>query len=101
VQLDGVPQGSQPALWWFRLPPRKRLFEGGDIQPAGRIRPPLERVRRHVEEAVWLRESVAEVVKHMAQVRACLRLGRVGPEQEGEMLSRLRGGAVEQEVSEE
>src|SRR5262245_43680365 len=37
----------------------------------------------------------------MAQVRACLGFRRVGPEQECQMLTRLRGVPVEEEVGQE
>jgi hypothetical protein len=81
--------------------PRQRVLELGDVQPERRHGPPLQRARRHVEEPVGLRQRPPQVVEHVAQVRPRLTLGRVGPQQEREMLPRLRRVAVEQQVREQ
>ena len=99
VELDGIAQPGD-ALRRARCPFHrdKQGLEGGDIEPAGRLYPPLQGTRLHVEEPISLRQGMAEGMQHVPQVRARLGLGRVRPEQKGEMLAWLRRITVEQEV---
>lgn len=78
-----------------------RRLERVDIEPAGQIRPPAERVRRHLEVLVEGGQGAPEGVEDVAQVRPRLRLCRVGPEEEREVLSNLGCLAMEEEVGEE
>ena len=54
-----------------------------------------------IEEVIGLGEGASQVVQHMAQVGAGLRLGRVRPEAERDLLPRLRRVPMDQEVGEE
>jgi hypothetical protein len=54
-----------------------------------------------LKQAIGLREVMAEIVEHVAHVGPGLSLGRVRPQQKGEMLARLRCVPVEQEIDEE
>jgi hypothetical protein len=101
VQLDRHPQGVDGAVVGLALRPRGGLLEGGDVQPAGRVRPPPQRPLGHLQEPVRVGQRAPELVEHVAQVRAGLRLGRVGPQQERQPLPRLRRVPVEHQVGEQ
>jgi hypothetical protein len=81
----------------LRLPAGRVALEqqaGGDAGQAGCPRADLDQVIR-------VRQGTAQVVQDLAQVRVRLALGRVGPEQERQALTRLRSVTVEQQVGEQ
>jgi hypothetical protein len=72
-----------------------------DVEPDGRVGPPLQRARRDVEKAIRIGQGATQGVEQVAEIRARLRLGRIGPEQKGETLARLRRVPMEEEVGEQ
>ena len=77
------------------------FFERGNIQPAGWIAPPLHRQVICGQEAVRIRQIVAQAMPEVAEIGAGLLLGGVGPEDEGELLAGDRGVAMKQQVGEQ
>jgi hypothetical protein len=79
----------------------ERVLERRHVQPRRRVRTPLQRARRHLEVAVGVRERVPQGVQDVAQVRAGLRLARIRPEHERQVLALDRRSAMQQEVGEQ
>ena len=78
-----------------------RGLEGGDVELEGRIDAPAGGPRVREEEALRLGQRVAQLVEDLPEVVAGLRLARVRPEGEGQVLAKLRRVAVEEQVAEE
>jgi hypothetical protein len=76
-------------------------FKMGDVQGHRRLRLPSNFLSIDVQEPIGLGERVPEIVQQVAQVGPGLPLGGVGPEKEGEMVTRVRGVSVEQEIDEQ
>jgi hypothetical protein len=91
VRLDG----------FLEAPLGKRPLELLDVEPQRDVRAPLKRPRPDVDQAVGFGQRTPEVVEHLAEVRLGLALRRIGPEHEGQALTRLRRVAVEQHVREQ
>jgi len=72
-----------------RLSERECLLECRNIQVEGRESVPMQGVRVCSQEVLHRRKGLAQLMEQLTQVRACLSLGGVGPEQKGEMLARL------------
>jgi hypothetical protein len=101
VELDRFPQIGEGVARGCRLHPRHRLLEGGDIEPERSARPPLQRPRRRLEVPVGIGQGPSQVMEQVAQIGPRLRLGRVGPEAEGELLPRLRRLPVQHQIGQE
>jgi hypothetical protein len=86
---------------FFELPGGHRPLELLDVQPQRRIRAPPQCPRPDLDQVVRVRQGTAQVVQNLAQVRVRLALGRVGPEQKRQALTRLRSVTVEQQVGEQ
>jgi hypothetical protein len=76
-------------------------IERGNIQPDWHRGVPLDGPRLHIEVPIGIGERPPEVVEYVSEIRASLRLGGVGPEAEGDVLARLWGVLVEDEVGQE
>jgi hypothetical protein len=100
VQPDGLPQRGHAAVG-VDVGAAEGVLEGGHVQPERPLRAPVQRPRGHLEEPVDLGKGPAEVVQDMAKIRARLRLGRVGPQQERQAPAGLRRIPVEQQVGEQ
>ena len=100
VQLDRFLERGELAI---RVPlrPRDRRLEGRDVEPDGRIGPPLQHAWRDVEEPVDIRQRVSQVAEDVAEIGPRLGLGRLGPEEEREPLPRMRRVPAEEEVGEQ
>jgi hypothetical protein len=101
VGLDGIPERRESISRGRGRRSGERLLECVDVEPEIGVRPPAERPLSNFEVAVGVGKSPPEVVENVAEVRPSLRLGRVGPEEEGEALARLGRISVEQEIGEE
>jgi hypothetical protein len=58
----------------------------------------LKRPPPDIDEAVSLGQRTAQLMQDVAQVRVRLALGRVGPQQKRQALTRLRRVAMQQQV---
>jgi len=65
------------------------LLELSDVQYAGRVRPPLHGLGSDIEEELGVRQQGAEGCAGLAQIAVGLGFVRVGPEKEGQVLTRL------------
>ena len=102
VQLGGLGQGAEFLLGpGGPLGPGQRRLEGGHVQPPGRLVPPAQCPRGHLQEPVGVGQGPAEDVEQVAQVGPGLGLAGVGPEQEGQPLAGLGRLAVEQQVGQQ
>jgi hypothetical protein len=101
IHLDTFAQRDEAAVSVLSLRLGDRLLEDGNIEPEGRIRPPLECPRRYVEETIGIRKGAPDVMEQMAEIRPRLLLGRVGPEEERETLSWLRRLPMEEKIGEQ
>jgi hypothetical protein len=102
VQLDGLTQGRHLLVGPLGpVGPGDRALEGGQVDPARGALPPPERPRGHLQEPVGTGQGAPQDVQQMAQVGPRLGLARVGPEQVGQALARLRRIPVEQQIGEQ
>src|SRR6266851_524316 len=101
IGFDGISQSRESVASVGGVSPCERVVEGSDVEPERRVRPPLQSPLSHFQVAVSPRQRPPEVVKHVTKVRLCLRLGRIGPEEKGQTLSRLSGLAVEEVIREQ
>jgi len=77
----------------------ERALERVEVEVAGRVGAPGQRLGVAVEEAVGQR--AAQGVQRLAQVGARLRLARVRPQQAGDAPTRLRDASMHQQVREQ
>ena len=99
VDVDRSLQRSRLAL--LVVSGCQRGVEPVDVQLARRSRPPLDGACGDVQVAITVRQGAAQRVQQMAKIGPGLALRRVRPELEGQLLSRLRGIAVQQQVGEQ
>ncbi len=102
VQLRGAFQGG--ALDRLAPGPRRlghRRLEAGHVQREAGVGAPRRGPGVRDQEAVRVRQGVAQLVEDLPEVVAGLRLARVRPEDEGQVLSQLRRVPVQEEVREQ
>jgi hypothetical protein len=76
----------------------ERLLECGDVELGGDIGAPMHRVLVGREEVGSVWKGMARLMEQLAQVIACLRLGGIRPEEEGQVLALLRHVAMQHEI---
>jgi hypothetical protein len=101
VEIDRVPQRRHRLVALPGARERQGLLEGRHVHPVGGVPPPPQRPRRHLDEPVEVGEGTAQGVQEVAEVGPRLRLGRVGPQQEGKPLSRLRRIPAKEQVGQQ
>src|SRR5688572_1155863 len=80
---------------------RERLLEVGDVESERGVGAPCDRPVSHLEKALCVRQMALHVVQHVAEVGAGLCLGGLRPEQERDLLARLRSAAAQEQVREQ
>ncbi len=96
--LQGRAQGGRIPLPLGGLGLGERRLKVGHIAADRRITSPVQGWAFGAYECVGHGDRLPHGMQQLAQVGARLGLAGVGPEQEGEVLAGLRGGAVQQEV---
>ena len=76
-------------------------FEGQGIAGEGGLRQPLHQAGIRPEEGMGPGEHAAQAVEQVAQIGARLGIGGIGPEEKGQMLARLGGAGMQQQVGEQ
>jgi hypothetical protein len=71
------------------------------VQGVGDVRLPQEHLALAAQTAVAVRQSLAQEMNQISQVGARLFFGRVGPQEEGEVLARLRCASMEDQVGQQ
>ena len=79
----------------------QRGLELGDIQRKRRIPAPAHRLVGDFQVGLGLGQPVAQCVEELPQVGVRLGLGAVGPEEEGDLLARQRGVAMQNQVGQQ
>ncbi len=80
---------------------RTGALEVRHIEREGGVRSPLNCLGRGVQIIIGVGKCLAQTVQQRAQVALSLGVGRVGPEQEGELLARRWHGAMQDEIGQQ
>src|SRR3989442_7968233 len=102
--LERLPQRGRVLGLLHLLCPGQRLFKIQDIKGPGGIRmfwQPLQVVSIGVEEMVGMRESLPQLMQQLAQVRICLGLVRIGPQEKNQVRASLGSSPMQHEIGKE
>src|SRR5258708_1919549 len=99
--LERLPQRFRVLGLFCLLCLGNRLFKIQDVKRPAGIRmfwQPLQAVPVNVQETVGTRESLAQLMQQLAQVRVRLGLGRIRPQEKGQVRASLGGSPVQYQI---